>query len=95
MRCIKQKNGYLIAVDDVQSNLVFPYSMAIKGEDFQSEYYNHDNLNNYLRSEHITSGLYRCKNGELTLLVEGWIVNQYLRPMKKYKNWWNKIQNLT
>ena len=91
----KTKNGYLIAVDDVQSNLVFPYSMAIKGEDFQSEYYNHDNLNNYLRSEHITSGLYLCKNGELTLLVEGWIMNQYLRPMKNYKNWWNKIQNLT
>ena len=43
-------------------------------------------------------GLYICENGELTALTEtggGFRCRNYLlRPMKKYKHWWERIQTI-
>lgn len=42
--------------------------------------------------ENMENGLYLYRDGEFQLLVKGSIINQRLRPMKKYKNWQNRIQ---
>lgn len=45
--------------------------------------------------ENIQDGLYLCKNGELELLIDGSVRNWRLRPMKKIKNWQNRIQEIS
>lgn len=47
-----------------------------------------------LANADIKSGLYLIQNGRLTQLVSGYLKNQKLRPMKRYKNWWERIQTL-
>lgn len=38
--------------------------------------------------------LFLCEGGELSKLVDGHCLNYRLRPMKKYKRWWERVQNL-
>ena len=39
-------------------------------------------------------GLYICEGGELTRLVDGHCMNYRLRPMKRWRNWWERVQTL-
>lgn len=45
------------------------------------------------RNADIKSGLYYLDNGQCIKIFEGYLRNQKLRPMKNFKNWWNKIRN--
>ena len=47
-----------------------------------------------LANADIKSGLYLIQDGQLTQLVGGYLKNQKLRPMKKYKHWWERIQTV-
>lgn len=44
--------------------------------------------------EVIRQGLYLIKDGILTQIKDGKIINQCLRPMKNYKNWWERIRTI-
>ena len=42
----------------------------------------------------ISSGLYELDDGKLTKLIGGTAANQCLRPMKRWRNWWERVQTL-
>lgn len=44
-------------------------------------------------NEVVKAGLYSCKQGILTLIKDGNCRTHKLRPMKKYKNWQNRIKD--
>ena len=37
-------------------------------------------------------GIFLCSNGNINQIFNGLIANQCLRPMKKYKHWWEQIE---
>lgn len=55
----------------------------------------HDPIRTYpLAVGNIESGLYLLRKEKLNQIIRGYLKNQKLRPMKKYKNWWLDIQSL-
>ncbi len=75
--------GVLLGVNDkgrlgIIANMIYPRS---------------GHVNAYAKAD-IDSGLYLLHNGKLEQIASGYLKNQKIRPMKKYKKWWTRIQPL-